>query len=136
LARAGARRSFGERAASGATVSLTCRSAVAVPTPKPGRQLGEHLALAQVGEYRRACWEGAERAPARSDRGPVPAGVPGGVGEGLTGTTAARQGGNASKPFWRKMRTLVGRLIYQGPDTPYPISPYAEPCQDQDERAQ
>jgi len=58
LARAGARRSFGERAASGATVSLTCRSAVAVPTPKPGRQLGEHLALAQVGEYRRACWEG------------------------------------------------------------------------------
>ncbi len=41
-------RSFGARADGSATVSVTYRQAVEVPTPEPGRDLGERVALAQV----------------------------------------------------------------------------------------
>jgi hypothetical protein len=50
--------SFGERAASRLTVWVTYRQAVAVPTPEPGGQLGERLALAQVGQHSSACRPG------------------------------------------------------------------------------
>jgi hypothetical protein len=42
---------FGERAASLPTVSVTYLQAVVVPIPSPRRQLGERLALAQVGQH-------------------------------------------------------------------------------------
>jgi len=44
-------RSFGARAASRPTVSVTYLQAVAIPNPEPGRQIGERLAFAQVGQH-------------------------------------------------------------------------------------
>jgi hypothetical protein len=48
-------RSFGARAANRGTTSSTYLQAVVVPDSETGRQLGERLSLAQVGEHKQGC---------------------------------------------------------------------------------
>ena len=82
------------RAASRATVSSTYRQAVAVPTPEPGRQLGERLAFAQVDQDEQRLLPGVQLPPPRPDRLQVAADEPRHVVHGLAGQ---RQRGTVEK---------------------------------------
>jgi hypothetical protein len=53
------------------------------PDPEPGRELGECLALAQVGEYQQDLLARVQLPPPRPDRLAVPADDPGDIAEGL-----------------------------------------------------
>ena len=69
--------------------------------PEPGREPGERLAFAQVGQDQERLLAGIELPPARPDRRPVAADDPGHEGEGLAGQ---RQRGTVEKhgsPWWR-----------------------------------
>jgi hypothetical protein len=71
---------------------------------EPGREIGERLALAQVGEHEEGLLPGTELPPQRADRGPVAADDPGHVVEGLgrqrqRGTVKQHEGA----PGWVEM---------------------------------
>ena len=78
-----------------------------------GRQLGERLAFAQVGQYQQGLLPGVELAPRRADQPAVTADDPSGVIQGLAGQ---RQRGRVEKHLepLGEMRILVDRFIYQG----------------------
>jgi hypothetical protein len=88
-----------------------------VPTPNPGRELGERLAFPQVSQDQQGLLAGVQLPPARTDRLAVAADDPGREGEGLA---RQRQRGTVEK----QLESLVlgvdfGRL---------PQLPGALPC--------
>ncbi len=67
--------------------------------PEPGRELGERLALAQVGQDQQSLPPGVQLPPQRPDRGPVAADDPGRVVEGLAGQPQRGTVGQHGSPW-------------------------------------
>jgi hypothetical protein len=105
--------------------------------PEPGGQIGECLALAQVGQHQQGLPSRVELAPARAYVLAVTADDSGDVGEG---TGRQRQRGRAEKArkplgggcgSWSIASSTRGFAMPQA-DTPPVISRFAEPLRDQD----
>jgi hypothetical protein len=80
---ASARRSLGDRAASRPRRFRDVSPGGGGADAESGGQLGECLALAQVGQRQQRLLSGGQLAPGRADLSAVAADDPGGVGEGL-----------------------------------------------------